>query len=477
MDQTIPQSPLNSPPGIATLAGSETKHMEKLLNQYHERILKLTQEIHKALNLALNSFHAIDPRIQPRLLIRLRSEATNKLDSLKMPQERKDYLLHQLVNCHDIESFIDLIREVNHSQMSVLPILTVKNYQSVTSTDFNIQKVGQSNDYELDLLVLIHSQQGLLLGKQKFSHLAGHLESIPLIWPEVEMQKNPLTHLKIQDQAVYIQIKNLPDSFHLKENREGRIEFLQNMLSDFSKMGVKVVGLDETCLKLTENGTRLDPKGLIISTGSTLFGGLIQQKAIQLLQQKRIPQLSSTLGVAGGLNQALLLSTLLLADQIKRIIIFHHTPIELSPKLQQNLTKLLNDISRSQEESPVVEIVRHFWQENMNLMSFLAQPLVKRVLVVTTDLTMIEEVDLLLTTTSPVTQLIQEEVIKRCPAHINISANVSVSNHHSSLNIAEAETILLSQIVQSRPEFRLYKKESILNLHRQAQLHGFQLNL
>lgn len=59
-----------------------------------------------------------EPAFQRKNLIRLKTEIINSLATFKMSEDRKSYLLHQLANVHDLDSTMDLIREIDVLQLA-----------------------------------------------------------------------------------------------------------------------------------------------------------------------------------------------------------------------------------------------------------------------------------------------------------------------------------------------------------------------
>jgi hypothetical protein len=70
------------------------------------------------MNQILGKMQMAEPAFQRRNLMRLKSEIISGMDSFKMSEERKSYLLHQLANVHDMDSTMDLIREVDVLQLA-----------------------------------------------------------------------------------------------------------------------------------------------------------------------------------------------------------------------------------------------------------------------------------------------------------------------------------------------------------------------
>ncbi len=416
---------------------------------YHQYILKLGQESQKTLNLALQSFEEVDPRLQPRLLIRLRSEATNNLDSLKMPAQRKSYLLHQLANCHDMEKLITLLREINHSQLSEA-IAT-----STNTPDAHIPDLDQ------DLLLVIHTSRGFMLAKQSFTLSRG-------FHPASESILDHPVIVVVDRETALLQIAS--------ENGNVKDEFaicsIQHTLKALSTHGIKFAGLDRSVSELTQKGLLLDPYGIKITNGDDLLCGLVAQHALKCLKQKNILPATACLGVIGIHDLNIATTTMLLADHVKRIIIFHHSPVELSPKIQLILHRLFSEISGSEEESAIVEVIRHHWNQSKDVLHVLSAPLIREFFHVTSDLTLISEAQLMVSIPCSLFQLLSSDRLRSLPVQIDLEAAFKVNHGEQLLGLAQAELSLLPGMNTINVRSR---KHHISHLVEAAQLQGFRL--
>ena len=70
------------------------------------------------MNESLHQMQMAAPAFQKKNLIRLKTEIINNLDAFIMSEKRKSYLLHQLANVHDLDSTIELIREIDVLQLA-----------------------------------------------------------------------------------------------------------------------------------------------------------------------------------------------------------------------------------------------------------------------------------------------------------------------------------------------------------------------
>ena len=71
------------------------------------------QTIHEEMDQAVSKAKLGDQAIQRRILIKLKNEIIHQVDELKMSEDRKSYLIHQLSNAQDMDSLASLLKEMN----------------------------------------------------------------------------------------------------------------------------------------------------------------------------------------------------------------------------------------------------------------------------------------------------------------------------------------------------------------------------
>ena len=81
----------------------------------------------------LLSFGQLSLETQTQALVKLKNQITNDIEFIEMIPQRKSYLLHQLANCRDFPSLVELMREINLAQLRQKPTLyLVKNDEQMT---------------------------------------------------------------------------------------------------------------------------------------------------------------------------------------------------------------------------------------------------------------------------------------------------------------------------------------------------------
>lgn len=196
-------------PWITTLSNSGTEAVEAALKHcyiyFGHKLVELEQEVEKEMNLALIKVKRSEPELQTRFVRKLRSELGEKIEHLKMNEERKSYLIHQINNVHDIDELVALVREVNKKQLSQRPSLLSleKSYHGKTmgalsltfnegfrnafylgneenkNTHFISQYIAHTeleqfmDNLRQDLILISSSSTGVTWAKHSFSLLAG----------------------------------------------------------------------------------------------------------------------------------------------------------------------------------------------------------------------------------------------------------------------------------------------------------------
>lgn len=205
----IMQRETSEGPWVTNLSNSGTEAIEAAMKHsqlhFRHKLIDLAQEIEKEMNQALIKVRRSDAATQRKTLLKLKTEITNKTDELRMSEERRSYLLHQLANAHDIDALVSLIREINRLQLNQRPkfIALKKAYHgktlgalSITSNEnfrndfflgdeFNTQTIfisahddlktieGHIESTKQDLIFIAGGPQGIIVTKHAFSLIAG----------------------------------------------------------------------------------------------------------------------------------------------------------------------------------------------------------------------------------------------------------------------------------------------------------------
>lgn len=247
------------------------------------------------MELALFKIKLSEPVLQRKILLKLRAEINNQLSSFLMPEERKSYLLHQLVNAQDIDSLVELMISVNQQQIS------------------------QNTQNEQDLIYLAQTSQGIVVTKKSFS-------------PEV-------------------------------------------------------------------------------ASVSTLI------KTLQSLSEKQ------TAAVIGTTSEIMADAAAATAGEVDHLILLHHSPLDVSIKLQKVLTLIFQKVVDLSGHSEVSRAVKRHWHTGANVANFLEIPDIKDVVTITTDLNMVYEADIILCGNCPTSSFLKHNQFKPNAVLINMTSS------------------------------------------------------
>jgi predicted amino acid dehydrogenase len=262
----------------------------------------LLHTVEKEMELALFKIKLSEPVLQRKILIKLRSEINHQLTSFLMPEERKSYLLHQLVNAQDIDSLVELMISINQQQIS------------------------QNAQTEQDLIYLAQTSQGIIITKKSFS-------------PETA---TPSTTL------------------------------LNTLQSLTEKQTAAVIGTT----------------GEIMAEAATITAG-----------------------------------------EVDHLILLHHSPLDVSIKLQKVLTQIFQKIVDLPAHSSVSRAVKRHWHAGASVVNFLEIPDIKNVITTTTDLNMVYEADIILCGNCPTSSFLKHNQFKPNAVLINMTSSQVISEH------------------------------------------------
>lgn len=269
------------------------------------------------MELALFKIKLSESVLQRKILIKLRNEISQQLESFLMPTERKNYLLHQLVNSQDIDSLVELMTHINQQQIS------------------------QNAQVEQDLIYLAQTSQGIAISKKSFS-------------PE------PIT-----------------------------------------------------------------------ATANTLL------KTLQSLNEKQ------TAAVIGTTGEIMIEAAATAAGEVDQLILLHHSPIDVSIKLQKVLTQIFQKIVDQSSQSEVSRAVKRHWHAGANVASFLEIADIKKVLTTTTDLNMVYEADVILCGNCPTSTFLKHNQFKPNAVLINMTSSQAINEH-------------LGVMINKRPDIKVF---------------------
>lgn len=263
----------------------------------------LIETVEKEMELALFKIKLSENQLQRKILIKLKKEITQQIDSWKMTEDRKSYLLHQLVNSQDVENLVELLSSINQKQLS------------------------ENSSAELDLIYLAQTSQGIVVTKGSFSN------------EKSDSASNDLSVL----------LKSIPEK-HIA-------------------------------------------------------------------------------AVIGTTSETMSKAAIIAATEVDQLILLHHSPLEVSIKLQKVLRDIFQKIVDLPVHSEVSAVIKRNWHAGANVVNFLNIPEVKNVLIITTDLNIVYEADVILCGNCPTSNFLKHSQFKPNAVLVNMTSDSIISDH------------------------------------------------
>lgn len=182
----------------------------------------------------------------------------------------------------------------------------------------------------------------------------------------------------------------------LSREKHKIVEKVQRAVDYAKELGANTVGLGQFTSIVSGNGLYLDSKGLNLTTGNAYTIALTVESALRSAQDKNLDLKTASASLIGAAGNIMSVATTLLADHIGKILTIHHSPIDSSIKYQESTRKILNEIKKSHSDSLVTKVIQKLWNNNSDLLSFLEIEEVKAVYEASSDLTRINETDIVL---------------------------------------------------------------------------------
>lgn len=137
--------------------------VENCRKVHRQRLNSLLMSLEEEMDISVLKIKLSEAALARKILNKLKNEITTNLDSVAMTDERRSYVLHQLVNAQDIDELATLLMAVNNLQIS----------QSSVILEATPALTSLVDKYHQDLLFIAQTKQGLCITKQTFSLIAG----------------------------------------------------------------------------------------------------------------------------------------------------------------------------------------------------------------------------------------------------------------------------------------------------------------
>ncbi len=195
--------------------------------------------------------------------------------------------------------------------------------------------------------------------------------------------------------AIPITSEELKRSF-VSRKRYQVVQKVQHALQYAKELGANTVGLGQFTSIVSGNGLYLDSLGMNLTTGNGYTIALTVQSALRSAKEKNIELINATVALVGAAGNIMSVASSLMADHVGKIILMHHTPVETSIKFQEATKRILGEISLSEAQSPVVQVIKRLWRPGTELLGFLKIADVMRVFCTSGDMNIIAEANIVL---------------------------------------------------------------------------------
>lgn len=204
------------------------------------------------------------------------------------------------------------------------------------------------------------------------------------------------------------------------------VQKVQNAVDYAKELGATTVGLGQFTSIVSGNGLYLNPRGMNLTTGNAFTIALTVQSALRSAEDKNINLATSTAALIGAAGNIMSVATSLMADHVGKILMIHHSPIETSAKYQQTTRRILCEIANSKKTTRVTEVISKLWNSNLDLMSFLNLPEIKEVFEATSDMTRIQEAEIVLCGASASNGFLSLDLFKQESVVVDVAVPPSI---------------------------------------------------
>lgn len=296
--------------------------VENCLKHHQSKLAELLASVEQETGVALLKIRLSEAPIQRKILLKLKTEIINKLDSLAMSSDRRQYLLHQLSYVQDINELASLIQLINHKQIEQLGVIV----SGISNAESMIEILEKNQQ---DLILITQSTQGIILSKQSFSLVAGVFTD----------QINKVEMLTIRNLANQNQFLIINHELKINENLVNALQSVE-------------------------------------------------------LKGKKLSQ--STVAITGATGNVMTIVAELIAGRVGKLILLHHSPIEVSLRFQKTLSNILNQILKIPINTELTSTIKLHWTNGKDLVNFLNHPEIQSVFQAKADLDVLKDADIVL---------------------------------------------------------------------------------
>jgi acetylornithine/succinyldiaminopimelate/putrescine aminotransferase/predicted amino acid dehydrogenase len=232
--------------------------------------------------------------------------------------------------------------------------------------------------------------------------------------------------------GVPITSEELKRSF-LSKNKYRIIDKVQKAVDYAFELGASTVGLGQFSSIVSGNGLYLNPRGMNLTTGNAFTTALTVQAALRSAKDQNLDSNNLTSVVVGAAGNIMSVASSLIADEVSKLILIHHSPIEASLKYQEAVKRIIQEILSSESLSKVVKTVKAHWDESLNIVDFLNIKEIKEVFVSSSDINDISEGDIVLCGASSSNGFIDIHMFKKNGIIVDVAVPPSIKQDQISL--------------------------------------------
>lgn len=226
--------------------------------------------------------------------------------------------------------------------------------------------------------------------------------------------------------AIPITSFDFAKSLSSKKN-EDIILKIQDAIDYVYEMGGTTVGLGQFTSIVTKNGLFLDPRGMNLTTGNSLTTQFAFEAALKEINKKNLDPKNLTVASVGCSGNIMSILSSLATDHFKEVVLVSRQELENSKKLERSIKVVLEDILKSEFNSPCVTEIKKILSEDdlKNINSKLIKKLHPHLRLVQ-DLKELKNVDVIICGTSASKPIIFKEHVKENTIIVDVSVPPNV---------------------------------------------------
>jgi predicted amino acid dehydrogenase len=242
------------------------------------------------------------------------------------------------------------------------------------------------------------------------------------------------------------------------------VQKVQRAIDYAKELGASTVGLGQFTSIVSGNGLYLNPRGMNLTTGNAYTISLTIQSALRSVKEKGKDLGQSTVALIGAAGNIMSVASSLMAEKVGKVILIHHSGIEASFKFQEAVRRILKEISNSEANTKLVNTIKKYFEENIDLIKFLNRPEIQDIFQASNDLNILREADIVLSGTSASSGFLTLDLFKENAVIVDIAVPPTIKKE------------LLDKLITERADLT-YHLGGIAELPQEQYLNFFLLPL